>query len=112
MYNSSKFYELREYLNKNSISINTNNNLDINKVDVYWYSDFKNGQIIKNGKATNLVFKEYGPNKFVILYDKDTVKEFIYGKSNSWHGHKHLISLSKKNKNIEVEIKIVGPDIN
>ncbi len=111
-YNPNDYYELREYLNKNSMIIKTTKNIDIDKVDVYWFSDFKSGQVIKSGKTTNLVYKEYGSNRFVVLYKKDTVKKFVYGKSNNWHGHKHIISLSKKeNKNIKVEVQIIGPDI-
>ncbi len=112
-YNPNRFYELREFFNKNSISIYANNNLNKHKVDIYWYSDFKSGQVIKNGKITDLAYKEYGPNKFIVLYEKDTIKEFIHYKSNNWHGHQYLISLSKgNNKNINAEIEIIGPDIN
>lgn len=112
-YNSNKFYELREYLNPNSIKINATNNLDFNKVNIYWNSDFNSGQIIKNGKNTNLVFKEHGTNRFIVLYEKDTIKEFIYYKRNNWHGHKHSFSLSKGiNDSIEVEIEVIGYDIN
>lgn len=112
-YNPNTFYELREHFNKNSIFIYTKNNLDINKVDVYWSSEINSGHIIKNGKETDLIFKEYGPNEIIVLYDKDTIKKFIYFKSNNWHGNKHLISLSKnENEKIEAEIKIIGPDNN
>ncbi len=112
-YNSNHFYQLREYFNQNSIVINTDDNLDINRVNIYWVSETNDGQIIKNGRSTGLIFKEYGPNKFTILYERDTIKKFMYYKSNNWHGHKHLISLSKeKNKKIEVSVQIIGPDIN
>ncbi len=112
-YNPSRFYEMREYLNQNSIVINTDDNLDINKVNIYWVSETNDGQIIKNGQSTGLIFKEYGPNRFTILYERDTIKKFMYYKSNNWHGHKHLISLSKeKNKKTEVSVEIIGPDIN
>lgn len=111
-YNTIKLYELREYMNPNSIEINTSNNLNINRINIYWNSETKAGQIVKNGKETNLIFKEYGPNSFTVLYEKDTIKQFTYFKTNNWHGHKHIISLSRNNENIKTEFKIIGPDIN
>ena len=92
--NPEMFYDIRAFLNQNEFSIITKNDIEISKVNVFWSSDFKAGQIIKNGKETDLTYKEYGPNKFTIVYEKDTLGKFIYFKTNNWHGHKHKLSIS------------------
>ena len=38
--------------------------------------------------------------------------ENIVIKTNNWHGHKHLISLSKNNDNVKAELKVIGLDSN
>ncbi len=111
-YNTNRFYELREYLNQNSIELVTNDNLNSNEITIYWQSEVNNGEVIKNGQLTDLIYKEYGINRFSILYKKDTIKKFMYFKSNNWHGHKHIIVLSKLNDTeVEANVEIVGPDV-
>lgn len=111
-YNTNQFYELREYLNQNSIELITNDNLNSSNVTIHWQSEVSNGEVIKNGQLTDLIYKEYGINRFSILYKKDTIKKFMYFKSNNWHGHKHKIVLSKLNDTeVEANVEIIGPDI-
>lgn len=113
-YNPSRFYEMREYFNQNSITIKTDSNLDLNKINIHWISETNDGLLIKNGQPTNLIFKEYGPNRFTILYERDTIKKFMYFKGNNWHGHEHKFFLSKKKSSnkINVNVEIFGLDVN
>ena len=110
-YYPEKFYEWRAYFNSNTIVLHTKNGIDKNSVNIYWKSDYNAGQIIKNGKSTPLLFKEHGVNNFIICYKKDTIKTFSYGKTNNWHGHEHIITLSKnKNEKINTIVEVNGPD--
>ncbi len=104
-------YEIRDYLNQNSIEINVSNELKIEKVDIIWTGEFRRPEkIVSKGKETGIIYKEYGKNTFVIIYDKDTVGAFRYFKGNNWYGHEHVIQLTKNNKNIQCNIDIFGPN--
>ena len=107
------FYDLREILNKNSVEIQVSDQLEKNKVDVLWMDEFKNfKKIVRNGKETGVIYKEYGRNKFAVTYEQDTAGIFEYFKLNNWHGHKHIIRLIKNDSSekIECNVEIFGPD--
>lgn len=106
---NGKLHKWRDALNKNKIEITTSKNLNINNVNVFWNSEKGPfGQIVKNGKVTDFVFKEYGINTITLLYNKDTIKIVSYIKTANWQGVKHFIELKKDEQNNVVgDIKIV-----
>jgi hypothetical protein len=108
----SGFYDIRELLNKNSVTIKTDLSLTPDKVNIYWTPEIGPSQkIVDRGQELPLVYKEYGPNKFTVTYDHDTVGEFSYWKMNKWHGHHHIIELTQNSKgNIELSVQVSGPD--
>ena len=108
----SSFYKIRAKLNLDSIEVRADKNLDVNKVDIYWTPEFgPSRKIVERGQELPLIYKEYGPNRFTVTYDQDTVGEFSYWKMNNWHGHYHLIELTQNSKGkIEFSVQVTGPD--
>ncbi len=107
------YYTVREALNPNRIELELEGNLDMEKVDVWWHSNFdKKYKIVESGRVMDKIYKQYGRNYFIVLYDNDTVGLFNYFKYNNWHGHNHIIKLKySKSREIEISVKIDGPDI-
>ncbi|WP_053978599.1 hypothetical protein [Mangrovimonas xylaniphaga] len=107
-----RFYDVRESLNKNSFDFVISDDLQKDKIDVYWSTDYKHlKKIISSGKQTGLKYKEYGKNTFIVTYDQDTVGRFGYFKFNNWHSHQHIVKLTKTDHSIiDFKVEIYGPD--
>jgi hypothetical protein len=106
------FYDIREFLNQNSITIRTDNKLDKTKVDVFWTPEMgRTLKVVDNGEELDIIYKEYGPNLFTVIYNHDTVGTFSYFKTNNWHGHRHVIKLTLTDKgDIKCNVGVSGPD--
>ncbi len=110
----SKFhYEIREFMNPNSLYVTTDENLDISKVKIKWDSPLATPTIIfDRGICMYMKFKEYGKNKFYVYYDNELVENFGHFKVNNWHGNEYYVNLFYENETICVDSKIIGPDSN
>ena len=101
------FYLFRDLLNPNKIIVKTTEEFNIEELDIFWSV----GQgtpipVFSDGQELNVSFKEYGDNGFDIVYKGDTLLSFYYLKTNYWHGHRHIISLTRDSLTVE----ITGPD--
>lgn len=88
IYKKLNYYSLRESLNPNTVLCVNTTDLKTEDFRITWNTYNNNeSSIFENGKPTDLIFKEYGKNIFLIYYKGNIISKYIQFKHNNWHGH-------------------------
>lgn len=99
------------FINLNSIKVQTENDLERDKVKIYWDAyQHSNILIFGKGEKVNQIPPCYGGNLFTVYYSNNKVKEILQPKENNWHYHKYIFTIFRDKNEVKVKLKIIGPD--
>jgi hypothetical protein len=98
------------FINLNSIKVQTEDNLEKDKVKIYWDAyQHTNILIFEKGKKVNRIQPCYGGNLFTVYYN-NKIKEILQSKKNNWHYHKYIFTIYGDKNDVKAKLKIIGPD--
>ncbi|WP_139959503.1 hypothetical protein [Flavicella sediminum] len=103
---------LAHFLNKNSIDIEVENDLNEEMVKIEFSilgTDFEDITIVEN-ESINPIPKGYGENDWFLSYDEKKYGVFRHFKTNNWHDHHYSFSFYKNKGEVLCDVQIDGPD--
>ena len=103
---------IAHFLNKNSISIDVDEELQLDKIklELSIESSSVQDRIIAQNGQTKSIPKGYGENDWRLIYDDKYYASFRHFKTNNWHDHHYSFSFYKAHGNVYCNFQIDGPD--
>lgn len=100
------------FLNKNTISITVEEDLDIRLVEIRLNITISpiHDQLIFDGEDNYTIPKEYGENDWILIYNNEFETKFRHFKTNNWHDHHYAFHFYTDNDSIKCAVDIEGPN--